>query len=497
LKAFSLFNRLVSFNDLSTYLTNHALLSLSVYFMTSTTLSLAKRAYGTRAELRTACQAVLEKNSKGNFTIPCAGLYPFQWLWDSAFIAVGWAHIDHARARAEFQSLFDAQWSNGFMAHIIYHDDDAGKSYFPGAAFQGASRNPFSPRHVVTSGISQPPNLGAMLALLFDKEVAENAKRFPEDAPSVPDPIFYKKAIRHIYRFHQYLYRDRDSKGEGLVYIRHNWEAGTDNLTQFDAIWQTFDPIDYTVQRRDTQHVDPKQRPTKKDYNYYLTLIEISRSVDFDEAEMYEILPFLVQDPLFNSLLVASGESLARMARHFGMNAIAEQSEIWAAKTRFAMNDKLLDPITGVYCYYDLRNKRLIGGMGSPNMTPLFAGIPSQKSAERLCETFESLHFAGRNNEFWLGATNAVTDPQFDRTRYWRGPIWINTNWLIWKGCLRYGFDDLARRIKRDTINLVLRYGIYEYFDPLKSAADEPDAQGFGGNDFSWTAALILDMLAA
>ena len=183
------------------------------------------------------------------------------------------------------------------------------------------------------------------------------------------------------------------------------------------------------------------------------------------------------------------------MARHFGMNAIAEQSEIWAAKTRFAMNEKLLDPITGVYCYYDLRNKRLIGGMGSPNMTPLFAGIPSQKSAERLCETFESLHFAGKNNEFWLGATNAVTDPQFDRTRYWRGPIWINTNWLIWKGCLRYGFDDLARRIKRDTINLVLRYGIYEYFDPLKSAADEPDAQGFGGNDFSWTAALILDML--
>lgn len=465
--------------------------------MPTTTLPLLQRAYNTRADLRAACLAVLEKNSKGNFTIPCAGLYPFQWLWDSAFIAVGWSHIDHARARAEFQSLFDAQWSNGLMPHIIYHDDDAGKSYFPGSAFQGASRNPDSPRHIVTSGITQPPNLGAMLGLLFDNERTENAKQTPSNTPSVPNPIFYKKAIQSIFRFHEYLYRDRDPHNEGLVYIRHNWEAGTDNCTQFDAIWQTFEPIDYAIQRRDTQHVSPKQRPTKKDYNYYLTLIELSRSVDFDEEEMYDILPFLVQDPLFNSLLVASGESLARLARHFGMTHIAEKSENWANKTRYAMNNKLLDPITGSYCYYDLRNKRLIGGLGSPNLTPLFAGVPSQKTAEKMCQTLQSIHFSGKNNEYWLGATNAVTDPHFDRTRYWRGPIWININWLIWKGCKRYGFDDLARRVKRDTVNLVLRYGIYEYFDPLKSAADEPDAHGYGGADFSWTAALILDMLAA
>jgi hypothetical protein len=368
-------------------LTNFSLF-IFIFFMTNT-LPLINRAYTTRADLRMACQAVLEKNSKGHFTIPCAGLYPFQWLWDSAFIAVGWSHIDHARARTEFQSLFDAQWSNGFMAHIIYHDDDAGKSYFPGSAFQGASKNPFAPRHVVTSGISQPPNLGAMLALLFDKELAENAKKFPESTPSrsnrdvvppsVSDPIFYKKAIQHIYRFHEYLYRERDPLNEGLVYIRHNWEAGTDNSTQFDAIWQTFEPIDYAVQRRDTQHVNPKQRPTKKDYNYYLTLIELSRSVDFDEKEMFNILPFLVQDPLFNGLLVASGESLARLARHFGMLDIAEQSEKWANRTKYAMNDKLLDTITGTYCYYDLRNSRLIGGIGSPGMTPLFLQVYHHK----------------------------------------------------------------------------------------------------------------------
>ena len=75
------------------------------------------------------------------------------------------------------------------MPHIIYHDDDAGKSYFPGSAFQGAARNTYAPRHVVTSGITQPPNLGAMLEILFDKELSEHAKLYPEDTPSVPDHL--------------------------------------------------------------------------------------------------------------------------------------------------------------------------------------------------------------------------------------------------------------------------------------------------------------------
>ncbi|MCB9214212.1 MAG: glycoside hydrolase, partial [Alteromonas sp.] len=39
-------------------------------------------------------QKVLLQNWKEGFTIPCEGLYPFQWNWDSGFIAIGWAHFD-------------------------------------------------------------------------------------------------------------------------------------------------------------------------------------------------------------------------------------------------------------------------------------------------------------------------------------------------------------------------------------------------------------------
>ena len=35
---------------------------------------------------------------KKGFTIPSKNLYPFQWKWDSGFIAIGLAHFDIEKA---------------------------------------------------------------------------------------------------------------------------------------------------------------------------------------------------------------------------------------------------------------------------------------------------------------------------------------------------------------------------------------------------------------
>ena len=62
--------------------------------------------------------AVLDANFQdGGFTIPSAGLYPFQWKWDSGFIAIGFAHYDVEKAKTEMRTLLDAQWKNG---HILF-----------------------------------------------------------------------------------------------------------------------------------------------------------------------------------------------------------------------------------------------------------------------------------------------------------------------------------------------------------------------------------------
>ncbi|HWP64219.1 MAG TPA: hypothetical protein VNO86_12195 [Candidatus Binatia bacterium] len=54
-------------------------------------------------------QEVLEANWTGTSTVPSRSLYPHQWSWDSAFIALGRAWIDERRARTELLTLFDGQ----------------------------------------------------------------------------------------------------------------------------------------------------------------------------------------------------------------------------------------------------------------------------------------------------------------------------------------------------------------------------------------------------
>ena len=52
--------------------------------------------------------------------------------------------------------------------------------------------------------------------------------------------------------------------------------------------------------------------------------------------------------------------------------------------------------------------------------------------------------------------------------KYWRGPVWINLNWILYNGLKRYGFNEIAQRIKDDSIFLIEKNGFYEYFDPRK-----------------------------
>ena len=62
--------------------------------------------------------SIIKSNSRGNFTIPCDTLYPFQWNWDSAFSALGIYSYDEERAISEIDMLFTGQWENGMIPHI-------------------------------------------------------------------------------------------------------------------------------------------------------------------------------------------------------------------------------------------------------------------------------------------------------------------------------------------------------------------------------------------
>ena len=60
-------------------------------------------------------------------------------------------------------------------------------------------------------------------------------------------------------------------------------------------------------------------------------------------------------------------------------------------------------------------------------------------------------------------------------------------NHMVWTGLADAGEAELSARISNDTLGLVETQGMAEYFDPL-------DGTGLGGMDFSWTAAIYLDL---
>jgi hypothetical protein len=90
--------------------------------------------------------------------------------------------------------------------------------------------------------------------------------------------------------------------------------------------------------------------------------------------------------------------------------------------------------------------------------------------------------------EHYLVPTYDLRAPGFDPRRYWRGPVWINTDWLLWLGLRQHGVEDLAAELRASMLGLVRKSGFREYFHPF-------GGQGYGAGGFAWTAALVIDVL--
>ena len=428
--------------------------------------------------LQERAQAVLNNNFKEGFSIPCAKLYPFQWFWDSGLIAIGFAHFDMQKAEQEISTLLDAQWENGFIPHIIFHTDT--DTYFPGPDFHRSDLHPQSSKKYKSTGMTQPPVTGFVLEEMY--RVSEN---------KVATLKYIQTVIDKVFDNHNYFFTKRDPQNEGLVYIYHNWESGTDNSPIWDDIWETMDPPEYTFERRDTTHVDAAERPSKREYDHYLYIIDIAKEHNYSDEKIAELSPFLVQDPLFNAILIKSNQSLINLYELLGDYSKAEQLKQWQNKSVKAFNNKLFDKELGAYIHYDLRNEKPLRYLSSSSFSPLFANIPSKERADSMVKVMME-KFGG--DQQYLCASFDPTSERFNPKKYWRGPVWINLNWMLYKGLKQYGFSEIAERVKQDTIEIIEKNGFYEYFDSRKDMHKEGKA-GYGGNDFSWSAALLIDLL--
>lgn len=410
-----------------------------------------------------AARAILRANDRGGYTVPTARLYPFQWNWDSAFVAMGWATFDEARAWRELERLVEGQWDDGMVPHIVFHapSDD----YFPGPEV-------WRTRHrIPTSGITQPPVLASAIRFVFER--ASGPDRATRAA------ALYRQALAS----HDWWQRVRDPDGTGLVAILHPWESGMDNSPAWDEAMARLTIAPTTpIRRRDTAHIGAEMRPRDEDYRRFIALVDLYASLGWEPAAMWRASPFRLIDVATNAILHRADEDLLALAEQFG--STEERGLITARRQRRAAAFAALwsEP-DRIYRARDLATGALVPASTSAGLLPLFAGLPTAEQAAALAAELES----------WLALvphpvpSTSPADARFEPRRYWRGPAWAVVNYMIAEGFARYGLAELAERIRAATLALMQEEGFAEYFDPVSGA-------GLGGGSFSWTAAIGLLM---
>ncbi|MFF4521488.1 MGH1-like glycoside hydrolase domain-containing protein [Streptomyces bluensis] len=417
---------------------------------------------------------VLEDNWTGMSTVPSRGLYPHQWSWDSAFIAIGLRHLSPLRAQTELETLLDAQWGDGRVPHIVFNPSVPLDAYFPSPDFwrsSTAGRAAGAPRTVQTSGIVQPP-VHALAAWLVHR--ADPGLSRARD--------FLPRLYPRLAAWHRYLLHRRDLGGGGLASVVHPWEQGMDNSPCWDAPLARVTPAPArSFRRADLHHGAPEDRPTDLDYGRYVRLATDYR--DRDYADGYG--DFAVEDPAFNALLIASEHALARIAKELGATGTARHAR--AERLTAALVDRLWDPAEGMFFCRDVRGGGLIPERGVSGLIPLLLPTLPRDLTDALLRTAGGPHF-GLGGAARLVPSYDLTGEAFDPHRYWRGPAWFNTAWLIERGLRLHGERERADALREAFLSTAATSGFAEYVDPYTG-------EGCGAGDFSWTAALTLDLL--
>ncbi len=149
---------------------------------------------------------------------------------------------------------------------------------------------------------------------------------------------------------------------------------------------------------------------------------------------------------------------------------LEDEKKFWDTvfkKIKAAVNDQLWDDET--HFYYDriLASGKFKKIQAVSSFLPLFSGICDEKRAKYLVDYL--------TDEDYFGTTFPV--PSISKkecvfgTDMWRGPVWINYNYMIIVGLMDYGYIDLARSIAKKTIEVLAFWYqhdgvIYEFYDP-------------------------------
>jgi putative isomerase len=192
-----------------------------------------------------------------------------------------------------------------------------------------------------------------------------------------------------------------------------------------------------------------------------------------------------VESPDLNTYLCLQQEALAKMADVIGEQADAR---LWAERAEHMaqrMIRVMWDDDAGLF--WARRQGQPITVRTPFNLFPLLTGRLPPEIASRLVAHLTN------SNSFWTRfpvPTVARDDPKYAPLVMWRGPTWINVNYLLIEGLFRSGYPDVARELRRRTLDLMMGMDdIYEYYHPETGEVPPKAASLFG-----WSSALFIEL---
>ena len=199
-------------------------------------------------------------------------------------------------------------------------------------------------------------------------------------------------------------------------------------------------------------------------------------------------------------------QALQQIAGEIGLE---DEAEMWK-KLREGMAEKINSRLwNGKEGFYLDRRKNgsWVKVKTVDGFLPLFAGIAPVERAKLLRKHLTD------PEEFWPSfpvPSVALNEETFELDM-WRGPTWINYNWIIISGLRNYGFNGVADELEERTIGEICRWrsergSIYEFYDPFGKRSPQelkrkgrvrgwPDDGIPVISDFYWSSAIFVRMV--
>lgn len=168
--------------------------------------------------------------------------------------------------------------------------------------------------------------------------------------------------------------------------------------------------------------------------------------------------------------------AMAILAAKLGKNDDASRYDAKARHLADLIRTKMWSARDGMFLNIDSPTGRFVRVKTWTNFVPLWAGIATRSQADEMIRA----HVLNPR-EFWSPngiRTISMTEPLYNaRSGYWRGPVWVLSNYLLMHGLENYGFKKEAIRLADETVKLLVRdlhatSGMNENYNPETGASD-------------------------